>query len=272
MRFSEAAADLSPNERDTISRVLRVWRNHDTRTKQIARNFVHESHFPEDTHKNFLRDAARIWEANADDARTTFAQYANICRAYKLAGLPIIGPSVSVAGHANPYDTFRYHVQQNLAAMGIPVSAAALDIELRALAIAFAADLDLGRTQARRIFRNYIISGMPTWCTFINPNRNTDPYVAPRDTAPAICENYGLGNVSPSQEIVAITYSPPLRLRFPTIADAEHDMHFRSAPELAEHGWTEPLNKYDPFGSPQPEAVHEPLTGSVSNLTFRTVL
>jgi hypothetical protein len=189
-----------------------------------------------------------------------------------LRGPLVGGIEVKLVGRAAAYRGFKGYLEKALARLGVPLSAGALDTELRALAANCAAEPALAATFTRAFFRGVPIAGNPTWCAFVNPDRASTPFVPPCNTAEQICETLGLGMIDPPEELALFTYTPNKALRTPSIADAGVYHFYRPSPVGSEHGWTEPLRRYVPHGISQPEVVHERLHGDAPQLSFSTML
>lgn len=272
MPYVEASQKLNSGERKVIARGLIAWRKHGASAAQLARNFVHEEQLDVLAHEAFLRQLATRWASSPDDALYVLAVYIDECRNFHLRGPVVGGPEVQFAGRAATYRGFKVHIEKAFARAGVPISAAALEIELRALAANCIMYPGLAASFTSSLFGDLPIAGHPTWCAFVNPNRLTTPFVPHCETAEEICDAFGLGMIDPPEELATFTYRPPEPVRTPTIADAGDYHFFRPSPPGSPHGWTKPLGRVLPVGEPRPEAVHQQLCGNAIDLSFKTTL
>lgn len=110
------------------------------------------------------------------------------------------------------------------------------------------------------------LGGRPTWATFTEPVRDTNPFdLLPRN-ATWLHDALGLDPRTRGHPLLLFVYCPPttLELRFPTIADAGWGRLFRPAinDPSCTCGWTAPATD-DESVYPLPEVVHEPVLGDM---------
>jgi len=274
MAYKVAIKCLKRSERIVIGKILRAFRT-DTECAQIARNFINEEMLDQATHVAFLQQLAAYCPPAPLEIKAVIRAYKKTCALFSLQGPKINGSPVQTAGRAVAYSSFKGALTKVLAEIHVTLPQGALEVELRALAAQCAAQPARAADHTAAYFQRkppVSLSGSPVWCCFLNPDRNTNPYVPPRHTAAAIRNAYGLG-CNPKEEHVLLLYSPPeiKELHCPTVADANSYPHFRPAKKGQPHGWTEPIDPLQPESAPQPEAVHKSLYSNASELIFRIV-
>ena len=257
-----------------MATVLTVWRHGDAKCRQIARNFVDEKMLATADHAEFLRELADKWKPVAANLDATLDIYRDTACRFHLCGPGVRGCSVRLVGRGAAFGSVKKYLCKALKLKGRSVTEDDLDAEIRGLVAEFGFSAKNALQRLRKLLPGIKLAGHPTWCAFVNPDRDTTPFLPPVNTMPFIRNAFGLGCLGISEEFLLFTYDPNpyYGLKCPTVADAGDYPYFRPAPADAEHGWTQPLDLSQPGISPQPEAVHEALEATASGLMLNVVL
>jgi hypothetical protein len=217
--------------------------------RQVEANIWLETKLPEAA----ANDIVLALCACADSVGSIRDAYKRSCATSRLQGSVIAGKRPTVLGRAVPVDPFC----RRLVALGKFRSARHAEAWLRR-------QLGLSSTLLATGWTDIALGGTPTWGTFAEPDRDTNPFRALSPTATWLHDALALDPKTRGNPLLLFVYRPPsdLDLRFPTIADAGWGRLFRPAindPNCS-CGWTAP-NTDDETVRSLPEVVHEPLFG-----------
>lgn len=254
--YKDACALLADPERERWMTELSIWST-DGEWSYIATNITSETALSAiDLHSLLVEFLRRL----ADGSPTREAWPA-ACWAHQLRGAAVpAAHRPPVLGRAMPAQEYADRIFE------------APDSELpnRAAAQRFLrehADRPALTARHERTLRRALLGRHVIWATFNLSSPDSNPFHGlPRTTA-AVRTALGLGHLLITEPLVLLAYRSDRpdanwRLYRPTVADAEMGPYYRPHGDPNHpHGWTCPLDPNPEGLAPQPELVHDALTG-----------
>lgn len=282
MNFREALQGLTPDEQAAVDTFLANWETNVHPefpvAQRVATNIRAEGAFKSIADFiGFLRDVSQ-YIANGSSAMDAVEKAKG---AYVLRGRQVNCQPVSVLGRVWTREGYLRSVHlalsQSLRVQGI--APPSLD-EMRFIAEPFLFQGSIAISDEDELILQAIreapLGRRPMWSTFSSKSSDQDPFADADWTGDSVCQPWGLGHYADQlfgrpRPLVLLTFNamPGYPLYCPTIADAGWNHWFLPAKPDAAHGWTEPLcSDY----TPQPEVVHEPLTGLTLHLPIKLAI
>lgn len=221
----------------TIAKASRVGR-------QIEQNIQTEKNLPEAAKKDIFHSLL----AQPNEESLLISAYVGTCRRHILKGPPAKGKRPKALGRAVAEDGYL----EMLVDIGIYSS-------IRNARAKMSRALLKVPSVARKKIGGNMLGRHVQWATYCAADRKSNPFDSlPRDVE-ELMSSLGLPAPKPGKSVLLFVYEPKpgLKLRFPTIADAQDFPYFRPAPDDPdiECGLTCPIHDHL---TPQPELVHEP--------------
>ena len=214
---------------------------------QIEQNLSYESRVPPSS-ADGIRDALLAAGRRPIDLKEA---YIAACRRYILEGPEMNGPRPGLLGRAVTARTFH----------DMLVKTGKFSTRARAEAKTTAWLRCSGPDAAYRM-RRTPLGRYVMWATYCQSDRHRNPFELLPPGANDIRDVLGLDPADRKEPLLLFVYdpAPDVKLRFPTVADAQWSPAFRPAPDdpNIESGMALPLNKNL---RPQPEVVHKPVLG-----------
>ncbi len=274
MPYESALKTLPKTRQKVVSDAIQAWEHGSQDLRDVGRNLKKEVQLPQRHFVKLMRALAELWRSHPLDVIQTGRDYDTVCSVFLLSGPRVRGRAVQIGGRATPLrnyadDIFKYQ----LAKLPTGLSPKRLRATLRRLAAECAADSAIGATRVQSFLSAFKapleIARQPVWCTFLNPARDSSPFVPPLTSSVQIANALGLPYGEDCGEMLLFQYDASrLRVLVPTTVDAKRYRYFTPSIRTDEHGWTTPHDERKAGGVKQPEAVHKTLSGTVNGLLF----
>ncbi len=249
MVFAKVFDTLAAPEKDDIRLKLTTIATASPIGRQVEANIALEARLPFAAANEIVR--ALLAEPNiADRLRTT---YTEMCNRHVLTGPNIRGKRPTILGRAVVLPRVCARLAKDRRFRSSKQAEAWLKRQCK-----------VNSTKLRASFRNIPLGPRVTWATFLEPDRNKDPFTPLPSKPSELHDVLALDVKDRGLPLLLFVYSPPtgLSLHFPTIADARWGRQFRPAinDPACTCGLTAPPSD-DPAIKPVPEVVHKQVNG-----------
>lgn len=256
--YHPAISLLESDEQSAVELQINAWSSGSCeRWKQIVANIHTETALPVGSFVTLLRD---FYSGLIDGSSTAESAWITACRGHHFSG-PVFSPPLPIClGTATPVASYAALISDS---SKIALTAEQCETLIRSIH----AKGSPANSREVRLLRRASIGRHAVWATFNDPISDVSPFEHLPKTTEAIRTALGLGECSETETLVLLSYrrdasSITFDLFRPTIAEAGKYCWYRPvSDETAAFGFTLPLLPNPQALKPQPEVVHDEITG-----------